>query len=67
MYAGIVKADYLKYFCGREEAYAIRIDKLHVFKEYVNPWTQQGFYPPQSYRYFREKDQGLYEELCRLV
>ena len=66
-YAGIRESDYQRYFAARDQAYAIRIDKLHVFEEYVDPWIQQGFYPPQSFSYFREKDRRLYEELCRLV
>lgn len=65
-FGGITESEYWKYFLGHNWAYAIVIKKIHLFKEYINPWIYDSFYPPQSYLYLRE-GRGLYEQLCHLV
>lgn len=50
--AGIDEISYYKYFQNRECAYAIKIEKLHIFKESIDPRsTINKFVAPQSYIY----------------
>ena len=66
-YAGIDKKAYKAYFKKAECAYAIKLNSLHLFKEFMNPWHVNGFRPPQSYYYLRNKNRILHEKLCDLV
>lgn len=54
-HAGIDSEDFFKYFDGRDEGFAIKIEHVRVFDEPVNPkdcWPD--FIPPQSFRYINE-------------
>ena len=56
-YSGISFENYKKYFEGKEEAYAICIKDLKIYKKPINPYEQfPGFMPPQSYRYIKNQD-----------
>jgi predicted transcriptional regulator len=51
-YSGIDKESYYKYFNKNSGAYAIKIEKVYVFKTPIDPkQTLQNFIPPQSYIY----------------
>lgn len=56
-FSGIAEKDYFKYFEGKEKAYAIIINKVVEFKEYISPKAENAlFIAPQSYRYIGEKE-----------
>lgn len=54
--SGISKEYFDDYFCGREQAYALRIGRVRAFEQHVVPGEViDGFSPPQSFMYV-EKD-----------
>lgn len=51
-FSGIDEASYYKYFNNKECAYAIKIEKLHIYKEPIDPKSRiNKFVAPQSYIY----------------
>ncbi|QQS44437.1 hypothetical protein IPM65_02455 [Candidatus Roizmanbacteria bacterium] len=51
-HSGISKEDFFTYFEDREKGYAIKIDKIDIFKNPVEPNEYfDNFIPPQSYKY----------------
>lgn len=60
--AGIDEKSFMEYFFDREKAFSIHIDNLNVYDEPINPYeVLEGFKPPQSYMFFNEKLNQLYE------
>ncbi len=50
--SGIEREDFFSYFNGYIEGFAIRIDSLHIFDEFIEPEDfMENFVPPQSFRY----------------
>ncbi|WP_066675819.1 hypothetical protein [Clostridium septicum] len=51
-FSGIDETSYYKYFDNKECAYAIKIERLHIFKEPIDPKSRiNKFVAPQSYIY----------------
>lgn len=51
-FSGIDETSYYNYFDNNECAYAIKIEKLHIFKEPIDPKSRiNNFFAPQSYIY----------------
>lgn len=50
--SGISKEYYDGYFCGRTQAYALKIGAVRRFAEHINPsHVMENFSPPQSFMY----------------
>jgi len=60
--SGISKSSFFEYFTDRNYGYAIRIGKLHLFDEPLEPTSiMPGFIAPQSFCYIdRESNQSDY-------
>lgn len=56
--SGISEKDFFKYYEGKSEGYAIRIDDLHIFKKPIGMDKYEEFKAPQSYCYV-ENDEFL--------
>lgn len=65
--AGVNITRYNEYFKNRSIAYAIDLSSLYLFDEGISLEMYDGFRPPQSYCYFKNKDQIVYEKLCGMV
>lgn len=51
--AGISKSYFMEYYENKEKAYALKIENLTIFDEFISPYeTHQNFTAPQSYMYF---------------
>lgn len=49
--SGISEKDFFKYFEGKNEGFAIKIDNLCVFKEFIDMDDYEEFKAPQSFCY----------------
>lgn len=50
--AGISKKYFMEYYQNKEKAYALKIDNLKIFDEFISPYElNENFTPPQSYMY----------------
>lgn len=49
--SGISKKDFFKYYANSNEGYAIKIDNLHIFEEYIDMNQYDDFRAPQSFCY----------------
>lgn len=46
--SGISKKDFFKYYANSNEGFAIKIDNLHIFEEYIDMSQYDDFRAPQS-------------------
>lgn len=49
--SGISKKDFFKYYADSNEGFAIKIDNLHIFEEYIDMSQYDDFRAPQSFCY----------------
>ena len=49
--SGISKKDFFKYYANSNEGFAIKIDNLHIFEEYIDMNQYDDFRAPQSFCY----------------
>ena len=49
--SGISKKDFFKYYANSNEGFAIKIDNLHIFEEYIDMSQYDDFRAPQSFCY----------------
>ena len=49
--SGISKKDFFKYYANSNEGFAIKIDNLHIFEEYIDMSQNDDFRAPQSFCY----------------
>lgn len=50
--AGISKEYFMEYYQNKEKAYALKIDNLTIFDEFISPYEmEKNFTAPQSYMY----------------
>ena len=49
--SGISKKDFFKYYANSNEGFAIKIDNLHIFEEYIDMSQYDDFRAPQSFFY----------------
>ena len=49
--SGISKKDFFKYYASSNEGFAIKIDNLHIFEEYIDMSQYDDFRAPQSFCY----------------
>jgi predicted transcriptional regulator len=57
--SGINEDDFFGYFNGYKEGFAIKIDSLRIFEEFVDPEELiPNFVPPQSFRYIDDFMKG---------
>lgn len=49
--SGISKKDFFKYYAKSNEGFAIKIDNLHIFEEYIDMSQYDDFRAPQSFCY----------------
>ena len=49
--SGIPKKDFFKYYANSNEGFAIKIDNLHIFEEYIDMSQYDDFRAPQSFCY----------------
>jgi predicted transcriptional regulator len=60
--SGISKEYYDGYFCGRTQAYALKIGAVRPFAEHINPChVMENFSPPQSFMYVGKQRAPLFE------
>lgn len=61
--SGISKEYYDGYFCGRTQAYALKIGAVRPFAEHINPsQVIENFTPPQSFMYVGHQRAPLFEQ-----
>ena len=60
--SGICEKDFFTYYEGVEEGFAIKIDNLHVFDEFIDMGDYDDFRAPQSFCYVENN-----ELLCELL
>lgn len=54
-YGGISRKDFMNYFKGKENGYAIKLKAIHKFRTSVSPHEIiDGFRPPQSFMYISD-------------
>ena len=54
-YSGVSREEFFKYFSGKSKGFAIKIGKITVYPEAVDPYSgNTKFFPPQSFRYVEE-------------
>ena len=54
--SGITKRFFDEYFTGRNQAYAIKIGRLLLYDDPIDPYERwESFIPPQSFRYVDEQ------------
>ena len=62
-FSGIEDEEFFRYFGAAEKRFAIKIEKVEVFKEPIDPKISiPDFVPPQSFRYFKETEIGFVPE-----
>lgn len=62
--SGISKEYYDGYFCGRTQAYALKIGAVRPFAEHINPsLVMENFCPPQSFMYVGNQRAPLIEQI----
>ncbi len=50
--SGITEVEFKQYFKGKSLGYALKLNKLVIFKEPINPYmVDSKFRPPQSFKY----------------
>ena len=49
--SGISKKDFFKYYANSNKGFAIKIDNLHIFEEYIDMSQYDDFRAPQSFCY----------------
>ena len=49
--SGISKKDFFKYYANSNKGFAIKIDNLHIFEEYIDMNQYEDFRAPQSFCY----------------
>jgi type I restriction enzyme S subunit len=54
--AGICENDFFKYYSNSEEGFAIKIDNLEVFDEFIDMSNFEDFRAPQSFCYIENND-----------
>jgi type I restriction enzyme S subunit len=54
--AGISKKDFFKYFDGKDEGFALKIDDLEVFDNHISTDKIDNFKAPQSFKYLNNED-----------
>jgi len=55
-FSGIDRKDFFDYFAGKEEAYALRIQEIHLFDSPIEPQNiKYKFIPPQSFYYINDE------------
>lgn len=54
--SGISKKDFFKYYANSNEGFAIKIDNLHVFDEFIDMNEYDNFKAPQSFCYVENND-----------
>lgn len=54
--SGISKKDFFKYYEGSKEGFAIRIDNLHIFDEFIDMDKYDDFKAPQSFCYVENNE-----------
>lgn len=54
--SGISEKDFFKYYEGKNKGFAIKIDKLHVFDEFIDMNKYKDFKAPQSFCYIENND-----------
>lgn len=54
--SGISKKDFFKYYAGKSEGFAIKIDNLHVFNEFIDMNDYKDFKAPQSFCYIENNE-----------
>lgn len=60
MGAGITKKYFMEYYKDKDKAYALKIENLTIFDEFISPYeTHKNFTAPQSYMYFDNISKNL--------
>lgn len=59
--SGICENDFFKYYEGKKQGFAIKIDNLHVFDEFIDMAKYDEFKAPQSFCYV--ENNNLLKEL----
>lgn len=54
--SGISKKDFFKYYANSNEGFAIKIDKLHIFDEFIDMNEYENFKAPQSFCYVENNE-----------
>lgn len=54
--SGICKKDFFKYYEGVNEGFAIKIDNLHIFEEFIDMDDYDDFRAPQSFCYIENNE-----------
>ena len=54
--SGIFEKDFFKYYEGSEEGFAIKIDNLQIFDEFIDMSKYDEFKAPQSFCYVENND-----------
>lgn len=54
--SGISEKDFFKYYEGSEEGFAIKIDNLQIFDEFIDMSKYDEFKAPQSFCYVENND-----------
>ena len=54
--SGISKKDFFKYYANSNEGFAIKIDNLHIFDEFIDMNEYADFRAPQSFCYVENND-----------
>lgn len=55
-FSGISKKDFFKYYANSNEGFAIKIDNLHIFDEFIDMNKYNDFRAPQSFCYVENND-----------
>jgi len=60
-HSGIDKESFMKYFENKDKAFSIVIKNLTIYKKPINPYKEiTNFRPPQSYMYFNDKLDSIF-------
>ncbi|WP_410319615.1 hypothetical protein [Methanobrevibacter sp.] len=54
--SGISKNDFFRYYANSKEGFAIKIDNLHLFDEFIDMSNYEDFKAPQSFCYVENND-----------
>lgn len=54
--SGISKKDFFNYYEGHEEGFAIKIDNLQIFDEFIDMRQHKNFRAPQSFCYVENNE-----------
>lgn len=61
-YSGIEQDEFFEYFKNKEKGYAIKIGKIFIYKNPLDPYeNHSNFIPPQSFYYINESKYKIHE------